>query len=89
MAEPDPKADLHRYLQAAREALLWKLDGLTDGQVRQRSIAPSGLHLLGLVKHLAAAEQYWLCELFGRRAEPISLAASDDIELEQGTVLQE
>jgi hypothetical protein len=25
-----PKADLHRYLQAARGALLWKLDGLSE-----------------------------------------------------------
>ena len=25
-----PKADLHRYLQAARDALLWKLDGLSE-----------------------------------------------------------
>jgi hypothetical protein len=24
-----PKADLHRCLQAARDALLWKLDGLS------------------------------------------------------------
>lgn len=26
----DPKADLHRYLRAARETLLWKLDGLSE-----------------------------------------------------------
>jgi hypothetical protein len=30
MTGSDPKADLHRYLQAAREALLWKLDGLSE-----------------------------------------------------------
>jgi hypothetical protein len=29
-----PKADLHRYLQAARDALLWKLDGLSEYDVR-------------------------------------------------------
>jgi hypothetical protein len=29
MTEYDPKADLRRYLQQARDALLWKLDGLS------------------------------------------------------------
>ena len=28
MTRLDPKADFHLYLQEAREALLWKLDGL-------------------------------------------------------------
>jgi hypothetical protein len=37
-----------------------------------------------LVKHLAAAEYYWLCEVFERPFEPGSLSASDDAELEPG-----
>jgi hypothetical protein len=32
-----PKADLHRYLQAARDALLWKLDGLSEYDVRHNA----------------------------------------------------
>jgi hypothetical protein len=32
-----PKADLHRYLQAARGALLWKLDGLSEYDVRHNA----------------------------------------------------
>jgi hypothetical protein len=32
-----PKADFHRYLQAAREALLWKLDGLSECDVRHNA----------------------------------------------------
>ena len=78
------KEVLLAFLDQQREIVLWKLDGLTDDQLRQRSLAPSSLYLLGLVKHLAGVEQYWLCELFGRRAEPRSLAASDDIELDEG-----
>jgi hypothetical protein len=50
-----PKADLHRYLQAARDALLWKLDGLSEYDVR-RPIVPTGTNLLGLVKHVASVE---------------------------------
>lgn len=72
------------FLDQQRDAVLWKLEGLTEHQLRERSLPGSRLHLLGLVKHLAAMEQYWLCELFGRDAEPISLAASDDVELDEG-----
>jgi hypothetical protein len=32
-----PKADLHRYLQAARDALQWKLDGLSEYDVRHNA----------------------------------------------------
>ena len=80
----DERSLLHEFLDQQRDALLWKLEGLTDDQLRQRALPHSRLHLLGLVKHLAAAEQYWLCEIFDRPAEPISLAASDDVELDEG-----
>lgn len=33
--EPNPKADLLYYLQDAREALAWKLDGLSEYDVRR------------------------------------------------------
>lgn len=35
MTQWDPKTDLHRYLQLAREALLWKLDGLSEYDIRR------------------------------------------------------
>lgn len=61
----DPKADLHRYLQDARDALLWKLEGLSEYDVR-RPLTPTGTNLLGLVKHLATVELGYLGEVFGR-----------------------
>jgi uncharacterized damage-inducible protein DinB len=51
----DPKTHLHRYLQASRDALLWKLDGLSEYDVR-RPLVPTGTNLLGLVKHVAWVE---------------------------------
>jgi uncharacterized damage-inducible protein DinB len=63
--QPDAKADLHRYLQAARDALLWKLDGLSEYDVR-RPLTPTGTNLLGLVKHLAGVELGYFGETFGR-----------------------
>jgi len=62
---PDPKADLHRYLQTIRGALLWKLDGLSEYDVR-RPLTPTGTNLLGLVKHLAGVEIGYFGETFGR-----------------------
>ena len=61
----DPKADLHRYLQAGREALLWKLDGLSEYDVR-RPMVPTGTNLLGLVKHVASVEAGYFGSTFGR-----------------------
>lgn len=65
MTAAGPKADLHRYLQAAREALLWKLDGLSEYDVR-RPLTPTGTNLLGLVKHLAGVELWYFGDAFGR-----------------------
>jgi Protein of unknown function (DUF664). len=41
MTGSDPKTDLHRYLQDAREALLWKLDGLTEYNIRRPMVPPA------------------------------------------------
>jgi uncharacterized damage-inducible protein DinB len=59
------KSDLHEYLRSAREALLWKLDGLSAYDLR-RPLTPTGTNLLGLVKHLAYVELGYFGEIFGR-----------------------
>jgi hypothetical protein len=61
----DAKAGLHDYLQQGREALLWKLDGLSEYDAR-RPLVPTGTNLLGLVKHLAFIEFGYLGDTFGR-----------------------
>ncbi|QIM19099.1 DinB family protein [Leucobacter coleopterorum] len=53
------------YLQTAREALLWKLDGLSEYDAR-RPLTPTGSNLLGIVKHVASVEHGYLTECFGR-----------------------
>ncbi|GAV38998.1 DinB family protein [Streptomyces acidiscabies] len=65
MTRNDPKDDLHRYLKAAREAVVWKLDGLSEYDVR-RPLTPTGTNLLGLVKHLAGVELGYFGPTFGR-----------------------
>jgi uncharacterized damage-inducible protein DinB len=65
MSGSDPKADLSLYLQRAREALVWKLDGLSEYDVR-RPLVPTGTNLLGLVKHVASVEAGYFGATFGR-----------------------
>jgi uncharacterized damage-inducible protein DinB len=64
-AGSDPKADLQRYLQTAREALVWKLEGLSEYDVR-RPLTRTGTNLLGIVKHVASVELGYLGDSFGR-----------------------
>ncbi|WP_077800602.1 DinB family protein [Streptomyces sp. JHA26] len=68
MIPADPKATLRFYLQSARDALLWKLEGLSEYDVR-RPATPTGTNLLGLVKHAATVELGYLGEVFGRPPE--------------------
>jgi hypothetical protein len=68
MTGSDSKTDLRRYLQAGRETLLWKLDGLSEYDVR-RPMVPTGTNLLGLVKHVASVEAGYFGETFGRPFE--------------------
>ncbi|BAL91130.1 hypothetical protein AMIS_59100 [Actinoplanes missouriensis 431] len=65
MTSLDFKADLHRYLREAREALLWKLEGLPEYDIR-RPLLPTGTNLLGLVKHNAGVEAGYFGATFGR-----------------------
>ena len=67
MGSTGQKADLRRYLQQARDAMLRKLDGVSEYDAR-RPLVPTGTNLLGLVKHLAGVEFGHFGETFGRRS---------------------
>jgi hypothetical protein len=79
MTGSDPKADLRRYLQTGREALLWKLEGLSEYHVR-RPMVPTGTNLLGLVKHVASVEAGYFGETFGRPFDEPLPWLDDDAE---------
>jgi hypothetical protein len=77
MTQPAPKTDLHRYLQRGREALLWKLDGLSEYDAR-RPMTPTGTNLLGLIKHVASCAAGYFGDTFGRPfPEPMPWFADD------------
>ncbi|GAA1178565.1 DinB family protein [Ornithinimicrobium humiphilum] len=52
------------YLQRARDALVWKVEGLSPYDMR-RPLTPTGTNLLGLVKHVALTEHGYLGILLG------------------------
>jgi hypothetical protein len=80
MTESDSKADLHRYLEGAREAVLWKLDGVSDYDIR-RPLTPTGTNLLGLVKHLGGIEVGYFGDTFGRPfGQPLPTGFEADAE---------
>jgi uncharacterized damage-inducible protein DinB len=57
---------LNALLDFHRATLLLKVDGVSDEDLR-RKLTPSGLTLLGLVKHLAYVERGWFQETFAGR----------------------
>ncbi|HEU5043401.1 MAG TPA: DinB family protein [Nocardioidaceae bacterium] len=65
MIDDAAKDDLYNYLKHERAAVLAKLDGLSEYDVR-RPLTVTGTNLLGLVKHLATWEARYLGEVFGR-----------------------
>jgi uncharacterized damage-inducible protein DinB len=70
------KESLKVSLDRHRDAVLWKLEGLGDDDLR-RPMVPSGTSLLGLVKHLAAVEYGWFCDTFARETEPLPFDDDD------------
>jgi uncharacterized damage-inducible protein DinB len=61
----EPKSELHHYLQSGRDALLWKLAGLGERDVRMPRTR-TGTNLLGIVKHMANVEIGYFGDAFGR-----------------------
>jgi hypothetical protein len=81
-AEPAVTADdrdmLTGWLDYHRATLLWKCDGLTDEQLRERSVPPSGLCLLGLVRHLTECERGWFRNVLAGEDLPWLYATPED-----------
>jgi uncharacterized damage-inducible protein DinB len=62
-ADPDlvapERAALEQWLDFHRATLLMKCADLTPDQLKARSVPPSGLSLLGLVRHMTEVERWW------------------------------
>jgi uncharacterized damage-inducible protein DinB len=62
-ASPDGElATLQDFLTDYRLTLRMKCEGLTPEQLARRSVPPSTMSLLGLLRHLAEVERDWITE---------------------------
>jgi hypothetical protein len=92
---------LDNWLKLRRVFLLRKCAGLTAGQLKTASVEPSGLTLLGLLRHMAEVERFWFREKFLHEKLPelyitdshedgdFDLVAQADAEADYATFLTE
>jgi hypothetical protein len=78
MIDDFAKAYLHSDLREIRQAIVGKLDGLGEYDIR-RPLTSTGTNLLGLVKHLSVWESRYFGEVFDRPF-PEPLPRWDDTE---------
>jgi uncharacterized damage-inducible protein DinB len=83
---PDPpsfgteRETLRSFLEYHRATLAMKCDGLTDAELRQRSMPPSTLSLLGLVRHMAEVERAWFRRVFEDNDAPMVWSEKIDFQ---------
>ena len=76
----DEKSLLHTHLRLHRDALLWKLEGLPEADLR-RPLTDTGTNLLGLVKHLTGVEGAYFCDAFGEPRPPLAWETDEGVAL--------
>ncbi|MET3807575.1 putative damage-inducible protein DinB [Nakamurella sp. UYEF19] len=64
------RAQLEAWLEVHRATLLFKCGGLNSNQLKLRSVPPSALSLLGLVRHMAEVERNWFRRVLGGQDAP-------------------
>jgi len=74
----DERRMLDAWLDFHRATLLGKCAGLDGEQLKRRSVEPSSLSLLGLVRHMTEVERHWfLRHLAGGDPEPLYYSDAD------------
>ncbi len=66
----DERTSLEGWLDFHRATLALKCQGLNDAQLREASAPPSGLTLLGLVRHMAEVERSWFRRVLAQEDAP-------------------
>ncbi|WP_037890222.1 DinB family protein [Streptomyces sp. NRRL S-87] len=71
---------LRAFLDYHRATLAMKCEGLTDEELRRRSMPPSTLSLLGLVRHMAEVERTWFRRTMNGEDLPLRWSAEGDYQ---------
>ncbi|MEV7806360.1 DinB family protein [Microbispora sp. NPDC088329] len=72
---------LRAFLDYHRATLALKCDGLSDEELRRRSMPPSTLSLLGLVRHMAEVERAWFRRVIGEEDVPLVWSEEGDYQV--------
>ena len=77
--EPEgERATLLDYLRAYRQAIEMKCADLDAAQLARRSVPPSTMSLLGLIRHMADVERHWFRRVMAQADAP-ALYWSEDV----------
>jgi uncharacterized damage-inducible protein DinB len=71
---------LRAFLDYHRATLSMKCGGLTGAELRQQSMPPSTLSLLGLVRHMAEVERAWFRRVFEDNNAPMVWSKEIDFQ---------
>ena len=77
---------LDGWLDYHRATLLAKCAGLADEQLRTRSVEPSALSLIGLLRHMTIVEYAWFEKVFTGAPERELYSSPDDVDYEINAV---
>lgn len=75
---PDERSVLTYYLRAYRLTLEMKCAGLDAGQLARRSVPPSPMSLLGLLRHMADVERAWFRQTMAGQDVPLLFRTAGD-----------
>ena len=74
----DERTTLTEYLRFHRQTLELKCAGLNTEQLARRSVSPSTMSLLGLVRHLAEVERSWFRRVMAGEDVPKRYQTEDE-----------
>ena len=77
----DEREMLRAFLDYHRATLAMKCEGLGDEEQRRRSMPPSTLSLLGLVRHMAEVERTWFRRVIAAEDIPLVWSAEGDFQV--------
>ena len=87
----EPVTMVSAFLDFLRATLLWKIDGVSDDDLR-RPMTASGVSLLGIVKHSTFVERWWFRFVFAGEDVSIPWREGDrdaDWQIEPGETAEE
>jgi uncharacterized damage-inducible protein DinB len=76
----DEREMMRGFLEFHRATLAMKCAGLSDEEMRTRSMPPSSLSLLGLVRHMAEVERTWFRRVINGEDIPLVWSAEGDFQ---------